>query len=62
MEEISNILETCPETFDGPDAADYPAWFDGKKVNEVLFCTDFLRDHPMICVHGNFWLFAISCG
>ena len=30
-------------------------WFDGKKINEALFCEEFLRDHPMICVHDTFF-------
>ena len=30
-----------------------PLWFDGKKVNEVLFCEDFLKAHPMKCVGGS---------
>ncbi len=30
-------------------------WFDGKKINEALFCAAFLRDHPMICVHDSFF-------
>ena len=34
---------------------DLPDWFDGKKVNEVLFAEDFLSRHPMVCVHGSFF-------
>ena len=30
-------------------------WFDGKKINEALFCEEFLRDYPMICVHDTFF-------
>ena len=30
-----------------------PLWFDGKKVNEVLFCEDYLQKHPMKCVGGS---------
>ena len=37
------------------DAAEYPAWFDGKRIHEVRFCEDFLRKHPLICVHDNFF-------
>ena len=40
---------------DGDAADEYPAWFDGKKINEVAFCAEFLREHPMICVHDNFF-------
>ena len=32
-----------------------PVWYDGKKVNEVLFCQAFLRVHPMVCVKGSFF-------
>jgi putative DNA primase/helicase len=30
-------------------------WFDGNKVNDVLFCEDFLAGHPMKCIHGTFF-------
>ena len=33
----------------------YPQWFDGHKVNEILFCEEFRKEHPMICVKGNFF-------
>ena len=32
-----------------------PVWYDGKKVNEVLFCQAFLRVRPMVCVKGSFF-------
>ena len=32
-----------------------PEWFDGKKVNEILFCQEFLAEHPMVCVKGTFF-------
>ena len=32
-----------------------PEWFDGKKVNEILFCQVFLEEHPMACVKGTFF-------
>ena len=38
-----------------PDAEGYPIRFDGKKINEVLFCEEFRRDNPMLCVHGVFF-------
>ena len=34
---------------------EYPQWFDGKKVNEVLFCEEFLKAHPMKCIRGRFF-------
>ena len=35
--------------------ADMPEWFDGKKINEVLFCQSFLETHPMKCIQGRFF-------
>ena len=32
-----------------------PVWYDGKKINEVAFCQEFLRVHPMVCVKGSFF-------
>ena len=32
-----------------------PEWVDGKKINEALFCREFLKDHPMIAVDGIFF-------
>ena len=32
-----------------------PEWVDGKKINEALFCREFLNDHPMIAVDGTFF-------
>lgn len=25
-------------------------WFDGKHINEILFCQEFLKTHPMRCI------------
>lgn len=36
----------------GWDAA---PWFDGKKVNEVLLCQDFLSRYPVKCINGRFF-------
>ena len=36
-------------------AAQPETWFDGNKVNDVLFCEDFLAGHPMKCIHGTFF-------
>ena len=33
-------------------SADIAVWFDGKSINEVIFCEEFLRDYPMITVNG----------
>ena len=29
-----------------------PEWFDGKRINEVLFSQDFLDRYPMKCING----------
>ena len=33
----------------------YPQWFDGHKVNEILFCEEFRKEHPIICIKGKFF-------
>ena len=33
---------------------DNPVWFDGRKINEALFCEEFLRKYPMVTVNGAF--------
>ena len=32
-----------------------PVWMNGKRVNEVLFCQEFLREQPLVWVHGCFY-------
>ena len=32
-----------------------PRWLQDKHFNEVLFCEDFLAEHPMVCVGGSFF-------
>ena len=32
-----------------------PEWFDGKKINEALFCAEFIRDFPMITINDTFF-------
>ena len=34
---------------------DNPVWFDGRKINEALFCEKFLRKYPMVTVNGAFF-------
>lgn len=34
---------------------EHPIWFDGKKINEVLLCEEFFREHPMLCIHDTFF-------
>lgn len=30
----------------------WPVWFDGKQINEILFCSEFLRAHPLRYING----------
>ena len=32
-----------------------PVWFDGKKINEALFCQEFLHEHKLIFSNGAFF-------
>ena len=41
-----------------PTEPDYPVWFDGKRINEVMFSKEFLNHHPMKCVRGR--LFTVD--
>ncbi len=34
---------------------DCPIWFDGKKINEVKFCEEFRKTHPMVSVNDTFF-------
>ena len=36
----------------------WPEWYDGRHINEVLFCQKFLEKHPMKCVRGR--LFTVD--
>ena len=36
----------------------WPDWYDGKHINEVLFCQQFLEKPPMKCVRGR--LFTVD--
>lgn len=35
--------------------SEYPIWFDGKKINEALFCEEFLQDHRMLSINDVFF-------
>ena len=35
--------------------ANQPIWFDGKSINEALFCEDFLRTRQIIFANGAFF-------
>lgn len=32
-----------------------PDWFNGKQVNEVIFCNEYVRDHPMKYINGELY-------
>ena len=32
-----------------------PVWFDGKSINEALFCEEFLQMHKIIFTNGAFF-------
>ena len=36
----------------------WPEWYDGRHINEVLFCQQFLDKHPLKCVRGR--LFTVD--
>lgn len=38
--------------------SDWAFWFDGKNINEIMFCQYFLQLHPMKCVRGR--LFTVD--
>ena len=33
----------------------YPAWYNGKTLNEALFCEEFLRENKIIFANGAFF-------
>ena len=49
------MTETKESKTSSPYNRIYPDWFDGKHLNEVLFCSEFLRDHPMKSINGAFF-------
>ena len=38
-----------------PTFSESPAWLDGDKIDEVLFCEELVAEHPMICIHEVFF-------
>lgn len=32
-----------------------PVWFDGQKINEALFCSEFIKDFPMVSINDAFF-------
>ena len=39
----------------GKRSAEAPLWFDGKSINEALFCDDFLSRHRLVYMNGAFF-------
>ena len=60
LDELRQRLEKIhkEELEDGYDTADVAEWYDGRHINEVLFCQQFLDKHPMKCVRGR--LFTVD--
>ena len=48
---MENEKNTIPEE-------EWPSWYDGKKIDEILFCLSFLKAHPMKCIRGR--LFTVN--
>ncbi len=48
-------LKTRGEKEKMNETTELPEWFDGKKMNEAVFCRAFLKEQPMICVNGCFF-------
>ena len=44
-------LENIIRVFEASDI-DKPIWIDDKTINEVVFADEFLKNHPMRCLHG----------
>jgi len=40
----------------------WPEWYDGRHINEVLFCQQFLDKHPMKYVPLATWMRSVSMG
>ena len=47
--------EVTDESVEETTAGTLPIWYDGHHLDEVKFCAEFLREHPMICVRGKFY-------
>lgn len=42
-------------TTDEPKDLDAPVWFSDGKVNETLFCEQFIKDHPLKYIKRSFY-------
>ena len=38
-----------------------PVWFDGKNINEALFCEEFLQTHKILFTNGAFFHVRRPC-
>ncbi len=47
MNNINNTQET--------NRKESVLWFDGKKINEAVFCEEFIKDFPMVCLNNTFF-------
>lgn len=54
MEAMNRQLDGDEEEDEDEDE-DEVFWFDGKKINEVLCCQDFLSTNPVRCINGHFF-------
>ncbi len=54
-EALEKTMEKMEKAEQAEQTAQLETWFDGRKVNDVLFCEDFLAGHPMKCIHGRFF-------
>lgn len=52
QEKINELHQSLTKEVFPQNEPEYPAWFNGKQINEVMFCATFLNQHPMRCVNG----------
>ena len=52
QEKIIALHQSLTQEAPPKEELEYPAWFNGRKINEVMFCDAFLNRHPMRCVNG----------
>ena len=55
MDDRKIIDAEWTEVDENPAEETLPVWYDGNHLDEVQFCAEFLREHPMICVRGTFY-------
>ena len=52
FEKLEMIAEEQDEAETEEEEEVLPEWFDGKHFFDVLFCREYLAEHPMVCVGG----------